>query len=177
MPPTSIYLVLTTKQEARRVTTPPLKEATAGGKVRSLFSEVDNFTGDEHIHSRSEGDNRSQHSPDDFIAGDGNSPGGATGTETASSSSTRSSSRFNAAYRKATSPEGKVRHWFDQMSEDDAGHHRDRREKKEKASRKVDFHLNMPEHLPTSPLCPANPKHPSGGMGVCVVSARLKKSL
>lgn len=30
------------------------------------------------------------------------------------------------------------------------------------------FDWDIPEHLPNSPLCPANPKHPSGGTGVCV---------
>lgn len=133
---------------------------------------MDNFTGGDHIHSRSEGDNQSERSRS--IIGDGNSPGGGTGTETASSSSTKSSSRFNAAYRKAASPEGKVRHWFDQISGDDDRHHhhRKQKEKKEKVKRRADFHI-IPEHLPSSPLCPANPKHASGGNGVCVVSSIL----
>jgi hypothetical protein len=31
------------------------------------------------------------------------------------------------------------------------------------------FELNLPpEHLKNSPLCPKNPRHPSGGTGVCV---------
>ncbi|KAJ5052072.1 uncharacterized protein L3040_001832 [Drepanopeziza brunnea f. sp. 'multigermtubi'] len=29
------------------------------------------------------------------------------------------------------------------------------------------FELNLPEHLPSSPLCPKNPKHKSGGSGIC----------
>lgn len=31
------------------------------------------------------------------------------------------------------------------------------------------FEFNMPEHLPNSPMCPANPKH-KGKLRVCVVS-------
>ena len=41
--------------------------------------------------------------------------------------------------------------------------HEDRRNK---------FELNVPEHLPNSPLCPKHPKHPSGGRGVCVYHGR-----
>ncbi|KAI9720174.1 MAG: hypothetical protein M1812_002992 [Candelaria pacifica] len=34
------------------------------------------------------------------------------------------------------------------------------------------FELNVPEHLPNSPLCPKNPSHKSGGKGVCVYHGR-----
>ncbi|KAL8966223.1 MAG: hypothetical protein Q9197_006109 [Variospora fuerteventurae] len=37
-----------------------------------------------------------------------------------------------------------------------------------------DFELNVPEHLPSSPLCPRHPKHKSGGKGVCVYHGRTK---
>ena len=36
------------------------------------------------------------------------------------------------------------------------------------------FELNVPEHLPNSPLCPRNLKHRSGGKGVCVYHGRNK---
>ncbi|KAI4178340.1 MAG: hypothetical protein LQ346_007483 [Caloplaca aetnensis] len=36
------------------------------------------------------------------------------------------------------------------------------------------FELNVPEHLPNSPLCPKHPKHKSGGKGVCVYHGRHK---
>lgn len=36
------------------------------------------------------------------------------------------------------------------------------------------FDFNVPEHLPNSPLCPKNPKHRSGGKGVCVYHGRNK---
>ncbi|MCJ1225779.1 hypothetical protein MMC12_002428 [Toensbergia leucococca] len=35
-----------------------------------------------------------------------------------------------------------------------------------------EFALNIPMHLPNSPLCPKHPKHPSGGKGVCVYHGR-----
>lgn len=38
----------------------------------------------------------------------------------------------------------------------------------------LSFELNVPEHLPNSPLCPKHPKHRSGGKGVCVYHGRNK---
>lgn len=32
------------------------------------------------------------------------------------------------------------------------------------------FEFDLPEHLPSSPMCPANPMHKLKGRGVCVVS-------
>ncbi|KAF5570323.1 hypothetical protein FPANT_13766 [Fusarium pseudoanthophilum] len=36
------------------------------------------------------------------------------------------------------------------------------------------FEFQLPEHLPSSPMCPANEKHVSGGTGVCVYHGRRK---
>lgn len=36
------------------------------------------------------------------------------------------------------------------------------------------FDFQVPEHLPSSPMCPANPKHPSGGTGLCVYHGRRR---
>ncbi|KAI1658001.1 hypothetical protein F4813DRAFT_396127 [Daldinia decipiens] len=38
------------------------------------------------------------------------------------------------------------------------------------------FEFDMPEHLPNSPMCPANKRHSSGGTGICVYHGRRKKS-
>ncbi|KAI0469535.1 hypothetical protein F4859DRAFT_134524 [Xylaria cf. heliscus] len=38
------------------------------------------------------------------------------------------------------------------------------------------FSFGLPEHLPSSPMCPANPRHTSGGTGVCVYHGRAKRS-
>ncbi|KAI1210946.1 uncharacterized protein F4807DRAFT_44209 [Annulohypoxylon truncatum] len=38
------------------------------------------------------------------------------------------------------------------------------------------FEFDMPEHLPSSPMCPANTRHKSGGTGVCVYHGRRKRS-
>ena len=37
---------------------------------------------------------------------------------------------------------------------------------------RLNMELNVPEHLPSSPLCPRNPKHKSEGTGVCVYHGR-----
>lgn len=37
-----------------------------------------------------------------------------------------------------------------------------------------EFVLRIPEHLPSSPLCPMHPKHKSGGRGVCVYHGRRR---
>lgn len=36
------------------------------------------------------------------------------------------------------------------------------------------FKFDLPEHLPTSPMCPTNKRHKSGGTGVCVYHGRAK---
>jgi parafibromin len=36
------------------------------------------------------------------------------------------------------------------------------------------FELNLPEHLPSSPLCPKNPMHKSKGLGICVYHGRTR---
>ncbi|KAK5725027.1 hypothetical protein LTR17_013318 [Elasticomyces elasticus] len=37
------------------------------------------------------------------------------------------------------------------------------------------FELNVPDHLPSSPLCPLSPKHKSGGKAICPMHGRKKK--
>jgi len=37
------------------------------------------------------------------------------------------------------------------------------------------FTFDLPEHLPTSPMCPRNKRHMSGGTGVCVYHGRAKR--
>ncbi len=34
--------------------------------------------------------------------------------------------------------------------------------------------LDIPEHLPSSPLCPMNPKHDGGGRSICPYHGRMK---
>ncbi|KAL2061714.1 hypothetical protein VTL71DRAFT_7092 [Oculimacula yallundae] len=39
-------------------------------------------------------------------------------------------------------------------------------------SPQIEFELSIPEHLPSSPLCPKNPMHQSGGTGTCPFHGR-----
>lgn len=36
------------------------------------------------------------------------------------------------------------------------------------------FEFDVPEHLPSSPMCPANVRHKSGGTGLCVYHGRRR---
>ncbi|KAK5163259.1 histone deacetylase [Saxophila tyrrhenica] len=38
------------------------------------------------------------------------------------------------------------------------------------------FELNVPDHLPGSPLCPLSPKHKSGGKAICPIHGRKRNS-
>ncbi|KAI4135543.1 MAG: hypothetical protein LQ347_000577 [Umbilicaria vellea] len=40
-----------------------------------------------------------------------------------------------------------------------------------------EFQLDIPDHLPNSPLCPLHPKNKSGGTGICVYHGRRHSSL
>lgn len=40
-----------------------------------------------------------------------------------------------------------------------------------------EFQLDVPDHLPNSPLCPRHPKNKSGGTGICVYHGRRHSSL
>ncbi|KAL8870010.1 MAG: hypothetical protein Q9174_003845 [Haloplaca sp. 1 TL-2023] len=61
-----------------------------------------------------------------------------------------------------------------QRNEDDVDWFRVRVGAKEVEEERDRFELNVPEHLPSSPLCPRHPKHKSGGKGVCVYHGRNK---
>ena len=39
----------------------------------------------------------------------------------------------------------------------------------------MNFEINVPEHLPSSPLCPKHPKHKSEGKGICVYHGRNRR--
>jgi hypothetical protein len=77
------------------------------------------------------------------------------------------------AYRKAAAADAKGAghlHWFDRHKDEDDKKKQWVKEKKNMKNRPGIFPLCVPEHLPNSPLCPANSKHASKGTGVCVVS-------
>ncbi|KAL9039265.1 MAG: hypothetical protein Q9214_004948 [Letrouitia sp. 1 TL-2023] len=63
-----------------------------------------------------------------------------------------------------------------QTSDEDINWFRIRVALDEEQDEKERFELNVPEHLPSSPLCPRHPKHKSRGKGVCVYHGRNKRS-
>ncbi|OAQ68897.1 RNA polymerase II accessory factor, Cdc73 [Pochonia chlamydosporia 170] len=60
------------------------------------------------------------------------------------------------------------REWWDPMPR------RNNRRQQKKEPSAEDFAFDVPEHLPSSPLCPANGRHKSGGKGVCVYHGRRR---
>lgn len=116
--------------------------------------------------ARSEGDNRSQRS------GLNKSEEGASEPDTVLSSD---ESKLNMSCRNAAAADssgGSHVHWSDSKREEDEKRKKQlaRHKRKLIQSRQAAFSLQVPDHYPNSPLCPANPKHVSGGTGVCVVS-------
>lgn len=119
--------------------TPPLKEDVADGKPRGLFFDVSGPS--------------DQQQP---------------GSESASSFGPKGTPRprkddIDPFDERAG---GRRREWWDIPSKSTAAAAASKRNQLRKAPL---FEFNLPEHLPTSPMCPANPKNPSGGKGVCVV--------
>lgn len=129
-----------------------------------MFTDVDDFGVSDA--ARSEADNRSQRS--------GLNNAGGAPSEPATVSSTEGP-KLNMAYRNATAADatgGSHTHWSDSKRAEDEKNKRQRAGERRNIlqSRQEAFALSVPEHYPNSPLCPANPKHVSGGTGVCVVS-------
>ncbi|KAK5987938.1 hypothetical protein PT974_12074 [Cladobotryum mycophilum] len=89
------------------------------------------------------------------------------GTETVfgtTASSTRSGSRYSIHGNNMTS---QPREWWEQKPQRMRG-----RNILDSSARKFEF--DVPEHLPSSPMCPANSRHKSGGTGLCVYHGRRR---
>jgi len=136
-------------QKAIRVDTPPLKEDTADGKPRGLFFDVSG--------------------PSDA----GPSDSGAGGSESASTRASKKETHKNEA--QALSEPKRRREWWDPYPKTLAAATTTAASRRDLIRKAAAFEFDVPEHLPNSPMCPANPKHKSGGKGVCVV--RLSTSV
>ncbi|KAH9845125.1 hypothetical protein Tdes44962_MAKER06844 [Teratosphaeria destructans] len=71
------------------------------------------------------------------------------------------STRYNDAKKSETNA---IRHMVDEALEDD-----------EMMDVKLGFELNVPDHLPNSPLCPLDPRHKSGGKALCPLHGRKRR--
>ncbi|KAG8422704.1 hypothetical protein J3459_010130 [Metarhizium acridum] len=61
------------------------------------------------------------------------------------------------------------REWWDPMPPRSK-----RRKQQHQQPSAEDFAFDVPEHLPSSPLCPTNSRHKSGGTGLCVYHGRRR---
>ncbi|KAL7932757.1 hypothetical protein V8C35DRAFT_328348 [Trichoderma chlorosporum] len=91
---------------------------------------------------------------------------GETSAKTASPS-IRSAKRYSV---QGSSMASQPREWWEQISQ--RGCRREIPGTTGTSASKFEF--DVPEHLPASPMCPANKRHKSGGTGVCVYHGRRK---
>ncbi|KAK0751114.1 hypothetical protein B0T18DRAFT_63166 [Schizothecium vesticola] len=139
-----------TPQKAIRVDTPPLKEDTADGKPRGLFFDVSG--------------------PSDAGLNDS----GAGGSESTSTRASKKETHKNEA--QGLSEPKRRREWWDPYPKTLAAATTTAASRRDLIRKAAAFEFDVPEHLPNSPMCPANPKHKSGGKGVCVYHGRRKSS-
>ncbi|KAF2774375.1 hypothetical protein EJ03DRAFT_322962 [Teratosphaeria nubilosa] len=71
------------------------------------------------------------------------------------------STRYNDAKKTEMNA---IRHMVDEALDDD-----------EMMDVRLGFELNVPDHLPNSPLCPLDPRHKSGGKALCPLHGRKRK--
>lgn len=84
----------------------------------------------------------------------------------ASESSTRSKRRSPRSEMHRRCMSGQTREWWERVPK--------RPVRRNPVDRVRAFEFDIPEHLPSSPLCPANKRHNGGGSGVCVYHGRKK---
>lgn len=94
-------------------------------------------------------------------------PDGEANTKTAPLS-VRSTKRYGA--HSNSSMASQPREWWDQIPQ--RGGRRDLLDASSSSAGRFEF--DVPEHLPRSPMCPANKRHKSGGAGVCVYHGRRR---
>ncbi|KAI5868455.1 hypothetical protein GGS23DRAFT_545650 [Durotheca rogersii] len=135
--------------EATRIQTPPLRESGCyAGQPRSFFFDIS--VPPCHRNSRSGSGSREPRSQP------GLDERGETGGQ---ENSTRRE-------RKEGGARGSGREWWEVPG---AAPYYEARAPRELES-------EMPEHLPSSPMCPASKKHKSGGTGICIYHGRAKRS-
>ncbi|EHK48171.1 hypothetical protein TRIATDRAFT_192231, partial [Trichoderma atroviride IMI 206040] len=94
-------------------------------------------------------------------------PDGEANTKTAPAS-VRSTKRYGVHSSSSMAPQ--PREWWEQIPQ--RGCRRDLLDANSGSTGRFEF--DVPEHLPRSPMCPANKRHKSGGAGVCVYHGRRR---
>ncbi|PNY28640.1 Uncharacterized protein TCAP_01434 [Tolypocladium capitatum] len=131
--------------EAVRVSTPPLDEDTADGKPRGFFTCT----------------TPANKGPGNDSGNDSGDDSGNVDSLTPHTPPARSASRHG--YRRGSRP-APTREWWEPMPQ--------RTKRREPPVAPGDFQFDLPEHLPSSPMCPANVRHASSGTGMCVYHGR-----
>ena len=175
--------MLISSQSIQRVNTPPLV-LEPGGKARGFFFDLTPPTKPKRSNSDSRSSydfTRSQTSSSNPSHSNSNQVSSATTPSHATTfhSGTHFPNAHNPAINphttrpftsKPSTPNGGIisRQWWD-GDEDTIVSRAERR-----PITRGSFVLDIPEHLPSSPLCPMHPKHKSGGKGICPFHGRKK---
>lgn len=168
------------KKEAKRINTPPLEAGSPVLHARGFFFDLGSAQGD----SESPSDNGGQ---SHYSGGQSRHSGGQSRHSGGSSNKARSRqdySRPSSQVPSRPSSPGGVQWWEADTKHAATGNKST--DKLKSSKRQISpgepskFEIELPEHLPSSPLCPKSPLHKSGGTGICVYhgrrrSVRLKK--
>ena len=169
-------------QSIRRVNTPPLV-MEPGGKARGFFFDLTPPPSDAKLNSA----NSDSRSSFDFNSRSSSSHQSNNNSKQSSKPTTPSHTFMTSSVTssginphttrpftsKPSTPNGGAvsRQWWD-CDEDTIVSRAERR-----PITRGSFVLDIPEHLPSSPLCPMHPKHKSGGKGICPFHGRKKTDL
>ena len=173
-------------QSIRRVNTPPLV-MEPGGKARGFFFDLTPPADPKGAHSDSRSSfdfTRSQSSSSQYsnsnsksgsktVSKSGSKAGSKPTTPhstIASKSTTKNTHTSRSFTSRPSTPNGGIvsRQWWD-GDEDTIVSRAERR-----PITRGSFVLDIPELLPSSPLCPMHPKHKSAGKGICPFHGRRK---
>lgn len=143
--------------EANRVGTPPLPESGSSSKGGRRHR---GFFFDYRPPEPGEGNGH-----DDYVKAQAKSPGWKPFTPRPHKPSPSSSGR------SPNPPSSKSRSHSDEDEDPDVWF-RVKIVEPERTGTLAKFEFDVPDHLPSSPLCPRHPKHVSGGKGICVYHGR-----
>jgi parafibromin len=153
----STPLELILLQEAKRINTPPMEVGTPEIHARGFFFDLGSAK--EGTSSPSESGAPSQHS-------------GGSGSNKGKSKQTHS--------RPSSLGSNPTIEWWEADTKHPSTGNKSTDRLKVPNNRSnmpglpTQFEIELPEHLPNSPLCPKHPLHKSGGTGICVYHGRRR---
>ncbi|KAI1265578.1 hypothetical protein F5Y18DRAFT_435540 [Xylariaceae sp. FL1019] len=153
--------------EAKRIQTPHITQSCASRAPRSFFFDVTPPPQDppkDHKNAKK----KSRMSSDDTVVDGSRRVSGYTLTSTSGSDWANRSASGQSSGRSNT----QRKQWWDVPVPIPA----EFEDKRVRHAEQRGFEFDIAEHLPTSPMCPANKRHVSGGTGVCVFHGRRKRT-